>query len=557
MPRLRNRGRGGGSGARSRVLSGALHGSLSRVLSDVLPVEEASRCLLCYDAPCAKACPEKRSVRSGGGGGGGGCCDPAAFVEAVRFGVGKDALENMNGCRNCRRCEKACIHYDFPVRILAIKEALGGSGGGAVEKKRGIFDFTHYTEWQPKPLMADIGALTIEFCGVKCENPFFLSSSIVAADYEMCARALELGWGGIVYKTIGYGEIKEVSPRFDSIGKERTPFIGFRNLEQISDRPAKDNFADLARLKKDFPSKVIVASIMGQNEDEWTALAKECEAAKVDIIECNFSCPHMSSEGLGSDVGQSPELVASFTKAVRKGSGLPILAKMTPNLGSMIPPAEAAIEAGASGIAAINTVKSFTGFNAETRCALLDVNGHTAASGYSGKAIKPIALRFISDIATWKTTKGYPVSGMGGIETWEDALDFLLLGCGNVQITTAVMQYGYRIIDPLRKGILSYMRRHKFRNISELVGKGLDVFAPAGELDRASIVQAVCDEGRCLGCGRCYISCRDGGHSAIAFNGRRVPRIDPAKCVGCHLCLYVCPSGALAAGERKSVGTRD
>ncbi|MDR2392764.1 MAG: NAD-dependent dihydropyrimidine dehydrogenase subunit PreA [Treponema sp.] len=510
------------------------------------PIEEASRCLLCHDASCAAACPRRKKREE--------TCDPAFFIRGIRFDLGASALESMEGCRVCKRCERACIHYDYPVRIMDVYNAVSFASAGI--KRRGVtfrlgLTNDRYYRSRPKPLAADAGALTLSFCGVKCENPFFLSSSIVAANYEMCARALRAGWGGVVFKTIGYGEIRDVSPRFDSIGKERTPFVGFRNLEQISDRPAQDNFTDLKRLKEEFPSKVIIASIMGQNEGEWTALAKECEAAKVDLIECNFSCPHMSEEGLGSDVGQNPELVGAFTKAARKGSRLPILAKMTPNLGNMIPPAEAALAAGADGIAAINTVKSFTGFNSDTLRALLDVNGKTCVSGYSGKAVKPIALRFISDLKTWKGTMNAPVSGMGGIETWKDALDFLLLGCANLQITTAVMQYGYRIIDQLKLGLLGFMRHHHYLSLAELVGKGLGVFAAANELDRRSVQAAVLDREKCLGCGRCYLSCRDAGHGAVIWDARkRLPAIDRAACEGCHLCLYVCPSGALSAGAR-------
>ena len=511
------------------------------------PVEEASRCLLCYDPPCAAACPRKKRRDE--------VCDPAFFIRGVRFALGKSALESMADCKACRRCERACIHYDYPLRILAVLDALSGIKHRSIQFSLGLSNERYYRR-KPKPLAADVGALTIEFCGRKCENPFFLSSSIVAADYEMCARALRAGWGGVVYKTIGYGDIQDVSPRFDTIGKERTPFVGFRNLEQISDRPAKDNFADLKRLKEEFPSKVIIASIMGQNEEEWTALAKECEAAKVDMIECNFSCPHMSESGLGSDVGQNPELVAAFTRAARKGSGLPLLAKMTPNLGSMIPPAEAALSAGADGIAAINTVKSFTGFNSETLRALLDVDGKTCVSGYSGKAVKPIALRFISDLKTWKGTRNAPVSGMGGIETWQDALDFLLLGCANLQVTTAVMQYGYRIIDQLKLGLLGFMRRNNYMSVAELVGKGLSAFAPANELDRESVQPVAFDEEKCLSCGRCFISCSDAGHGAVGWDTRkRLPSIDSALCAGCHLCVYVCPSGALRAGERERRGS--
>jgi dihydropyrimidine dehydrogenase (NAD+) subunit PreA len=506
------------------------------------PVEEASRCLLCHDPPCGAACPQKRKGEE--------VCDPAFFIRSVRFALDKHALESMAGCKVCKRCERACIHYDYPVRILAVYDAVSRVKHRSATFSLGMKNERYY-QAGPKPLAADMGALTIEFCGIKCENPFFLSSSIVAADYEMCARALRAGWGGVVYKTIGYGEIRDVSPRFDAIGKERTPFVGFRNLEQISDRPTEDNFADLKKLKETFPSKTIVASIMGQTEEEWTSLAKECEAAKVDMIECNFSCPHMSESGLGSDVGQDPELVGRFTRAARKGSRLPMLAKMTPNLGSMIPPAEAALAAGADGIAAINTVKSFTGFNSETLGALLDVNGKTCVSGYSGKAVKPIALRFISDLKTWKGTMNAPVSGMGGIETWKDALDFLLLGCANLQVTTAVMQYGYRIIDQLKLGLLGFMRQHKCLSVAELAGKGLGAFAPANELDRRSVQSVVLDGEKCLSCGRCYISCSDAGHGAVSWDAaKRLPSINNNACAGCHLCLWVCPSGALTAGAR-------
>jgi dihydropyrimidine dehydrogenase (NAD+) subunit PreA len=224
---------------------------------------------------------------------------------------------------------------------------------------------------------------------------------------------------------------------------------------------------------------------------------------------------------------------------------------MTPNLGSVIPPAEAALKAGADGIAAINTVKSFTGFDPHTLKALLDVSGKSAVSGYSGKAVKPIALRFLSDLKTASATAAAPLSGMGGVEAWQDALDFLLVGCGNIQITTAVMQYGYRIIGQLKEGLSCFMRERGFTRVSDIVGLGLGVFAPAGDLDRQSVVRPEIDAERCVSCGRCYVSCNDGGHQAIAWDARRRrPSIDVKACVGCHLCLHVCPSRAIYAGAR-------
>jgi dihydropyrimidine dehydrogenase (NAD+) subunit PreA len=393
--------------------------------------------------------------------------------------------------------------------------------------------------------------LAIEFCGIPCENPFFLSSSIVAGNYEMCARALEMGWGGIVFKTIGFFIPSEVSPRFDVIGKESTPFMGFKNLEMISDKPLEENLEVLARLKKNYPEKIIIASIMGENEEEWTKLAKMVTEAGVDIIECNFSCPQMTTESMGSDVGQNPELVKAYCEATAKGTHLPILAKMTPNIGNMEIPALASMQGGASGIAAINTVKSITRIDKDNLCGFPDIGGKTAVSGYSGKAIKPIALRFIHDLAKYPPLKDVPLSGMGGIETWEDALEFLLLGCTNIQITTAVMQYGYRIIEDLISGTLYYLEEKGYESVEEVIGLGLAQFAGANDLDRDTMVYPKFDRDKCIGCGRCYISCQDAGHQALEWSrSPRRPLLSYEKCVGCHLCKFVCPVQAISEEER-------
>lgn len=263
--------------------------------------------------------------------------------------------------------------------------------------------------------------LSIEFCGIKCENPFFLSSSVVASNFEMCAKALEMGWAGVVFKTIGFYLPEEVSPRFDVISKENTPFIGFKNLEQISDHPLEENLKWMKELKEKYPQKILIASIMGENEEEWTELSKLVTEAGADIIECNFSCPQMISETMGADVGQNPELVKKYCEAVRKGTHIPILAKMTPNLDNMVIPAVASIEGGANGIAAINTIKSITRIDLDSFSPYPIINGKSSVSGYSGKAIKPIALRFIRDLGENKELKGVHISGMGGIENWEDA----------------------------------------------------------------------------------------------------------------------------------------
>lgn len=478
---------------------------------------EAARCMLCADAPCTRACEQG--------------FDPAGFVRSVRFdnpAVGKSFVDGTI-CEKCSgSCENACIHYSDPIRIKAMAQS-------------------DIAPVNPKELTAD---LSMDFCGVHCENPFFLSSSVVASGYEMCAKALRMGWGGIVYKTIGFLKPDEVSPRFDAIGKESTPFVGFKNLEQISDHPYEENFAILKRLKEEFPNKVIVSSIMGSTEEEWTELARLSEEAGCDIIECNFSCPQMVGENLGSDVGQNPELVKAFTAAAKRGTKLPVLAKMTPNIGNMEIPAIAAVQGGADGIAAINTIKSLTGIDLDSLTAKPSVNGKCSVSGYSGKAVKPIALRFIHDMAVCPELKGVPLSGIGGIETWQDAVEFIALGCENIQITTAVMQYGYRIIDDLITGTKAYLARRNMTSLKELTGKANANVVPAEELDRSTAVYPVFDKESCIHCGRCYISCSDGGHQAIAFGEDRTPRLVGGKCVGCLLCSLVCPTGSIGQSKR-------
>ena len=291
---------------------------------------------------------------------------------------------------------------------------------------------------------------------------------------------------------------------------------------------------------------------MGSTEEEWGELAGLCQENGADAIELNFSCPNMMEEGFGSDIGQIPELVEKYTRVAKKGCSIPVLAKLTPNVASMIPAAEAAKRGGADGIAAINTIKSITGVDLHTFVSAPSVRGKSAVGGYSGNAVKPIALKFIAEIAQEPELSDLYISGMGGIETWKDAMEFILLGSGSVQVTTAVMQYGYRIIDDLISGMNYYLTSIGFDNVKEAIGLGLDNVSNSTDgLERDTILFPKFQYDKCIGCGRCAISCSDGGHSAISFGEDRKPVLNGKKCVGCHLCVLVCPEKAIMPARKR------
>ena len=511
--------------------------------------EEAARCLLCIDAPCSKACQHG---------------DPARAIRAIRFDNEQLAGRWVAECtdEDLETAERACIHYDKPIRIKEMLAPLlqpreGETAAQATSPAGGLEE----------------PSLAIDFCGIRCENPFFLASSAICTNYEMVARAFEAGWAGVFYKTICMQDINEVSPRFDACQQEGSAdFYAFRNMEQLSENPVDMDFDILRRLKQDYPSKVVVASIMGQTEEEWIELAKMAEAAGVDAVELNFSCPQMRMAGMGSDVGQNPELVLFYTAFVKRSVSIPVIPKMTPNITHITEPTMSAFFAGADAVSAINTIKSVTmGDRAR-------VSGHKTISGLSGRAVRPIALRCVLEMAQTPMTrtasvqgdsetdmygKGLEISGIGGIETWKDALEFIQLGCRNVQVCTAVMQYGYRIIDDMILGMRHYLAERGVASIEALVGEELPRFVSASDLDRETVVYPKIDRDKCIGCGRCYISCQDGGHQAIAFDTEeslpaqaadgkvlRQPRIIGNKCVGCHLCRLVCPTGAINTTKR-------
>lgn len=490
-------------------------------------ISEVNRCVLCEDPQCTRACPQNADV--------------GRVLRSLYFDNNYGAMVRLGktDCTYCNApCEKVCVLSPSkpPVNI------------------REIFLDLKKDEKDMVPMKIKNPDISTDICGVKLENPFLLSSSVVASNYDMCKRAFEAGWAGVSFKTICSFPQHEASPRFSAINNHSVSFCGFKNIEQLSDHSVRENMEIFRKLRREFPTKVIVASIMGQNEDEWTSLASECEKAGASVIECNFSCPNMENDGLGITIGQSEELIERFTRATKRGTSLPVLAKMTPNITDMVPMALAAKRGGADGIAAINTINSITGVNLDTLTAEPEVRGKSIVGGYSGPAVKPIALRFISDLANSKDLAGMHISGMGGIESWADAVEFMLLGAGSLQITTAVMQYGYRIIDDLIDGVRTYLRGKGINKLSKLVGGATGSVVSHRSIERDTVVFPIFNTERCIGCGRCFIACMDGGHQAIKFDHKtRRPKLLGSECVGCHLCRLVCPVKAIDKASRAIV----
>ena len=445
-------------------------------------------------------------------------------------------LPEENLCLICDApCEKACVRTgEVPIKDLINRL---------------------YCQVKPEcetQLPDNEDRLKCDLCGIPLENPFLLSSLVVASTYDMCARAFEAGWAGACFKTICSLDIHEASPRFSAITGDGGSIVGFKNIEQLSDHSVAENMEIFRRLKAKYPTKFILASIMGQDEAEWGELARLCEENGADAVELNSSCPNMAEDGLGSDIGQVPELVERFTAAAKRACSIPVLAKLTPNVETMSPAAEAAKRGGADGIAAINTIKSIMGINLHTFVSAPAVHGQSAVGGYSGNAVKPIALRFIAELGQNPALRGLHLSAMGGVETWQDALEFILLGGGSIQVTTAVMQYGYRIIDDLKEGLNLYLAEKRFSSVKEAVGLGLDSLSGTTDtLERDTVIFPRFDREHCIGCGRCEIACSDGGHQAIRLNAESKPVLDGRKCVGCHLCVLVCPQRAIAPGRKR------
>lgn len=388
--------------------------------------------------------------------------------------------------------------------------------------------------------MAD---LSVDFCGIKSPNPFWLASAPPTNTGDQVMRAFEAGWGGAVWKTLGE-PIVNVSSRYSSVDWRGQRMMGLNNIELITDRPLEANFREISEVKKRYPHHALIVSLMVESKREvWHNMVRRAEDAGADGLELNFGCPHgMSERGMGSAVGQVPEYTCQIVQWVKEVARTPVIVKLTPNVTDVVYPARAAARGGADALSLINTINSITGVDLDTFTPRPNVHGASAHGGYCGPAVKPIALNMVAAV---RQDPGLPISGIGGISSWQDAAEFILLGATTVQVCTAVMHHGFRIIYDLVDGLSNYLDRHGFKSVSELCGRSTSRVKRWEELDLQYRVIASVNEAKCIGCGLCYAACNDGAHQAIAARpdgrGRTHVEILEEKCVGCNLCSLVCP----------------
>ncbi len=386
--------------------------------------------------------------------------------------------------------------------------------------------------------MAD---LTSRFAGITSPNPFWLASAPPTNTGEQIMRAFDAGWGGAVWKTIGQ-PIINVTSRFGAVHYGRSRVIGFNNIELISDRPTEVNFKEIYEVKKRYPKHAVIASLMVESREEWRDMIKRSIDAGADGLELNFGCPHgMCERGMGSAVGQEPAVCEEITRWAVEDSTIPVIIKLTPNTGDINEPAEAALRGGAHALSLINTIKSIIGVDIYKATPQPQVRGASTNGGYCGPAVKPIALHMVAQLAR-NPLVNVPISGIGGVETWQDAVEFLMLGATNVQVCTSVMHYGYRIVEDMIEGMERFMREQGYATLEDMIGLATPKYKEWGELDLNYELIAHIDEEKCIGCQLCHTACWDAAHQCIHLReDTRVPYVDTHECIGCNLCQIVCP----------------
>jgi dihydropyrimidine dehydrogenase (NAD+) subunit PreA len=422
--------------------------------------------------------------------------------------------------------------------------------------------------------MAD---LSIDFCGIKSPNPFWLASAPPTNTGEQIMRAFDAGWGGAVWKTLG-DPIVNVTSRFGAVDLGTYKMMGLNNIELITDRPLEVNLREIREVKRRYPKHVIIASLMTETKEDWRVLIQKCEDAGADGLELNFGCPHgMCERGMGSSVGQEPKLLAEITAWTKEFAKTPVLVKLTPNTGDIVEAGLAAVAGGGDGISLINTVKSIVGVDLDRMVPLPRVGNASTNGGYCGPAVKPIALHLLAALAREEGIR-IPISGIGGISNWRDAAEFIALGSTSVQVCTAVMHYGYRIVEDMIEGLSNFLDEKGMKSVSELRGKAVGNYQEWGDLDLGYKLIAKIDAEKCIGCQLCVTACHDGAHQCIftgneektrpphahahgkatpptpfpigKIAGPRVPWVDEPECVGCNLCQLVCPvSGCITMQE--------
>lgn len=405
--------------------------------------------------------------------------------------------------------------------------------------------------------MAD---LSVNFAGIKSPNPFWLASAPPTNSGYQVMKAFDAGWGGAVWKTLGV-PIINVSSRYGSINYRDTRMAGFNNIELITDRPLIDNLREIEEVKKYFPDHAVIASLMVETREEWKQIIKDVENAGADGIELNFGCPHgMCERGMGSAVGQEPAVLETIVKWVMEAANIPVITKLTPNISEITEPGLAAVKGGSDAISLINTIKSIVGIDLDTYAPYPEVDGKGTNGGYCGPAVKPIALHMVKELGGHSQIGQTPISGIGGIENWRDAVEFMLLGASTVQVCTAVMHYGFGIVREMKAGLTQFMDDKNYQTIYDFVGKAVPNVVEWKHLNLKHKVVAEINPEKCIGCELCYIACDDGAHQAIALSENRetrIPSIIDENCVGCNLCSLVCPVEECITMVRKDDGTQN
>lgn len=393
--------------------------------------------------------------------------------------------------------------------------------------------------------MAD---LSTTFAGIKSPNPFWLASAPPTDKEYNVVRAFEAGWGGVVWKTLGEAGPPVVNvngPRYAALYSHDRHLIGFNNIELITDRPLEVNLEEITRVKRNWPDRAVIASIMVPcTEDAWKAILPRVEDTGCDGIELNFGCPHgMSERGMGSAVGQVPEYIEMVTRWCKQYTRLPVIVKLTPNITDIKAPALAAHRGGADAVSLINTINSVMGVDLDSLLIYPNTGGTGSHGGYCGPAVKPIAQNMVAEISRTPEMAMLPISGIGGITNWRDAAEFIALGCGNVQVCTAAMTYGFKIVQDMVDGLSNYMDEKGFANIDAFRGRAVPSIVNWNQLNLNHIEKARIDQDACIQCGRCHVVCEDTSHQAIMAtkDGRRHFEVMDDECVGCNLCVSVCP----------------